>query len=286
MNIREVGKKIKSVTNVKKITYAMQMVSAVKMKKAQTAAMEAAAYQEFLERSIRRVGSSINPQYSAVLQVKNDRASKHLVIMVSSNKGLCGAFNLNLFRFYQKETEKGEHDVVVVGKKGGILSVQLGHTVAADFSSHTPLANVGALFDYVLEAYMNGTYKTVSVVYNKFISSFSVEPTMELLLPFRMDAVTSDEDDYAHGEYAIEPDPADIIDALLKSYIEEKIRHAVMQSEAGEHSARMMAMKNATDNATEVVGSLTSLKNKLRQQKITYELLDMITAKESVEQTA
>lgn len=286
MNIREVGKKIKSVTNVKKITYAMQMVSAVKMKKAQTAAMEAAAYQEFLERSIRRVGSSINPQYSAVLQVKNDRASKHLVIMVSSNKGLCGAFNLNLFRFYQKETENGEHDVVVVGKKGGILSVQLGHTVAADFSSHTPLTNVGALFDYVLEAYMNGTYKTVSVVYNKFISSFSVEPTMELLLPFRMDAVTSDEDDYAHGEYAIEPDPADIIDALLKSYIEEKIRHAVMQSEAGEHSARMMAMKNATDNATEVVGSLTSLKNKLRQQKITYELLDMITAKESVEQTA
>lgn len=286
MNIREVGKKIKSVTNVKKITYAMQMVSAVKMKKAQAAAMEAAAYQEFLERSIRRVGSSINPQYSAVLQVKNDRASKHLIIMVSSNKGLCGAFNLNLFRFYQKQTENGEHDVVVVGKKGGILSVQLGHTVAADFSSHTPLTNVGALFDYVLDAYMKGAYKTVSVVYNKFISSFSVEPTMELLLPFRMDAVASDTDDYAHGEYAIEPDPAEIIDALLKSYIEEKIRHAIMQSEAGEHSARMMAMKNATDNATEVVGSLTSLKNKLRQQKITYELLDMITAKESVEQSA
>ncbi len=286
MNIREVGKKIKSVTNVKKITYAMQMVSAVKMKKAQVAVMEAAAYQEFLERSIRRVGASINPQYSAVLQVKNDRASKHLIIIVSSNKGLCGAFNLNLFRFYQERTETGEHDVVVVGKKGGILSVQLGHTVAADFSSHTPLTNVGALFDYVLETYMNGTYKTVSVVYNKFISSFSVEPTMELLLPFRMEAVTTDTEDYAHGEYAIEPNPAEIIDALIKSYIEEKIRHAIMQSEAGEHSARMMAMKNATDNATEVVGSLTSLKNKLRQQKITYELLDMITAKESVEQSA
>jgi F-type H+-transporting ATPase subunit gamma len=85
------------------------------------------------------------------------------------------------------------------------------------------------------------------------------------------------------GEYTIEPDPSAIIDALIKNYIEEKIRYAIMQSEAGEHSARMMAMKNATDNAREVVINLTLVKNKLRQQKITYELLDMITAKESVE---
>jgi len=286
MNIREVGKKIKSVGNVKKITHALQLVSAVKMKKAQEAAAEAASYQEFLERSIRRVGSSINPQYSAVLQVDASAASKRLLIVVSSNKGLCGAFNLNLFRFFQQHTEKGSHDVVVVGKKGGILSVQLGHTVAADFSSHTPLTNVGALFDFVLSGYIEGRYSSVSVVYNKFISSFHVEPTIDQLLPFQMNTVVGGNSEYRHGEYAIEPSPESIIDALLKSYIEEKIRYAIMQSEAGEHSARMMAMKNATDNAKEVVSSLTSLKNKLRQQKITYELLDMITAKESVEQSA
>lgn len=282
MNIREVTKKIKSVTNVKKITHAMQLVSAVKMKKAQAAATEAAVYQQFLERAIRRVGSSIDPQYSPVLQVESGAATKTLVIVVSSNKGLCGAFNLNLFRFFEKHHGTGAQDVVVVGKKGGILSVQLGHSVAADFSSHTPLVNVGALFDFVLEAYMTGRYKSVSVVYNKFISSFQVEPTEDQLLPFRMQQTLEPAQKPA-GEYTIEPDPSAIIDALIKNYIEEKIRYAIMQSEAGEHSARMMAMKNATDNAREVVINLTLVKNKLRQQKITYELLDMITAKESVE---
>ena len=281
MNIREVTKKIKSVTNVKKITHAMQMVSAVKMKKAQAQAAEAAVYQQFLERAIRRVGSSIDPQYSPVLQVEASAAHKSLVIVVSSNKGLCGAFNLNLFRFFEKHHGAGAQDVVVVGKKGGILSVQLGHAVAADFSSHTPLVNVGALFDFVLEAYMSGRYKTVTVVYNKFISSFQVEPTEDVLLPFKMEYQEKQQE--PTGEYTIEPDPSAIIDALIKNYIEEKIRYAIMQSEAGEHSARMMAMKNATDNAREVVINLTLVKNKLRQQKITYELLDMITAKESVE---
>jgi F-type H+-transporting ATPase subunit gamma len=286
MNIREVGKKIKSVSNVKKITHALQLVSAVKMKKAQEAASDAAAYQQFLERSIQRVGASIDPQFSPILKVKTNQATKKLLIVVSSNKGLCGAFNLNLFRFFQQQSGKDVHDVVVVGKKGGILSVQLGHTVAADFSSHTPLTNVGALFDFVLEAYMSGRYGSVNVIYNKFISSFQVEPTIDQLLPFQMSHGQSDDPSFTHGEYAIEPDPEVIIDALIKSYIEEKIRYAIMQSEAGEHSARMMAMKNATDNAKEVVSSLTSLKNKLRQQKITYELLDMITAKESVEQSS
>ncbi|MBI1863151.1 F0F1 ATP synthase subunit gamma [Candidatus Microgenomates bacterium] len=173
-----------------------------------------------------------------------------------------------------------EIEFVSVGKKGTAMAGSLRKKVLADFSSNAPLNGVSAVFEFVLDAYMTGSYASVSIVYNRFISASKSETVEEILLPFSM---KQSEQKTAQTEYMIEPDPALLVESLLKNFIEEKIRFAIMQNEAGEHSARMIAMKNATDNAGELIGSLTQLSNKLRQNKITSELLDMVTAKESVE---
>jgi len=282
MNLRSVRKKTKSVSNVKKITQAMQLVSAIKMRKAQEAAVEAKPYQELLTKSIQRFTHKLVPNISQLLEPPQNAQNKKLIIVVSSNKGLCGGFNFNLIRSIVKEEDLKKCDFVVVGKKGANLISQFGGKILADYSSNFPLDEVSAIFTFVLEKYLNAEYKSVAVYFNRFISTLKYEPTQENLLPFKPSSETADTD--FNYIYSVEPDAESIVDSLLRSYVEEKIRFSMVENEAGEHSARMIAMKNATDNATEVIYSLISLGNKLRQQKITYELLDMITAKESVEE--
>lgn len=282
MNLRQVKQKTKSISNVKKITKALQLVSAVKMKRAQQAAVEGAPYREGLEKSLRRISGGIESAVSPLLMKPADTSKKHLMIYVSSNKGMCGAFHLNLYRYITKNVNLKDTDVIAVGKKGATFIAQMGGKLVADFSSNHPLNEASAVFGMALEKFLSGEYKSVSILYNKFISTLRSEQMNDTLLPMSM-PVTNEGDDHFSGEYLVEPAPEEIMDSLLRSYLEEKIRGAIMSSEAVEHSMRMMAMKNATDNANELIYSLTLLGNKLRQTKITMELLDMITAKESVE---
>ena len=141
---------------------------------------------------------------------------------------------------------------------------------------------MSAIFSLGVEKFLLGEYRQISLVYNKYISAFRSEPVEEVLLPLQW-SQEEGESKALKSDYAIEPSPDEIIDPLIKSFLEEKIRGSIISSEAVEHAARMMAMKNATDNATDIIYNLTLIGNKLRQEKITNELLDMITAKESVE---
>lgn len=289
MNIRTIKKKIKSVTNVKKITNAMQMVSAIKMKKAQQLATEGKPYQEEIEKIIKVVSQKIDPSYSPLIsrQIDKKSANKKLAIVIATNKGLCGSFNFNLFRFVVKNADFKNTDFIIVGKKANLLG-KFSANITADYSSNVPLNSVSALFEVALNKFIDKTYDEVLLFYNQFISTLSSNPVKKTILPV---SFTKNDENIAGDtklneksyEYLIEPDPKQIIDSLLKSYVEEKIRFAFIQSEAGEHSLRMIAMKNATDNATDVIYNLTMVRNKVRQEKITSELLDMITAKESVE---
>ena len=281
MNVRQVGKKIKSISNVKKITNAMQLVSAVKMKKAQQRALDGRPYQDLLEEAIYNIVEKVDVTASPLLQASKSNSNKTLTIAVTSNKGLCGSFNVSVIRSIAKQINK-DNEFVTIGKKGSVLISSLGGKVIADFSEGNLIDGVSAVFQLALEKYLGGEYASVSLVYNKFISTLRYDPIEKKLLPFtleerRREAVAQTKN------YEIEPDVETIMDALLKSLLEEQIRHAIVESEAGEHSARMIAMQNATENANNVIYNLTLLKNKLRQQSITYELLDMITAKESVE---
>jgi len=278
MNIRTIRKKIKSVTNVKKITKAMQMVSAIKMKKAQQVAVDGRPYQSEIEKIIRAVSPKIDSSLSPLISQPEDKViRKNLAIVIASNKGLCGSFNFNLFRFIVKNTDFKNTDFIIVGKKANLLSKFSAH-IMADYSSNIPINNVSALFEFALSKYLDRTYKQIDLYHNQFVSTIHSEPAMTTLLPIKMEL--GQEKAY---EYLIEPSPKKIIDSLLRSFVEEKLRFAFIQSEAGEHSLRMMAMKNATDNATDVIYNLTMVRNKIRQEKITSELLDMVTAKESVE---
>ena len=278
MNIRTIRKKIKSVTNVKKITKAMQLVSAIKMKKAQQVAIDGRPYQTEIENIIRAISPKIDPSLSPLIAFPEDKIErKNLAIVVASNKGLCGSFNFNLLRFIVKNTDFKNTDFIIVGKKANLLS-KFSANIMADYSSNVPLNNVSALFEFALNKYLDRTYKKIELYHNLFVSTIQSNPVVTTLLPIKMELGQE-----KTSEYLIEPNPKKIIDSLLRSFVEEKLRFALIQSEAGEHSLRMMAMKNATDNATDVIYNLTMVRNKIRQEKITSELLDMVTAKESVE---
>ncbi len=283
MNIRIVRKKIKSVDNVKKITKAMELVSAVKMKKFQQLAEESAPYQMFLEKGIRNIVLNLEKNISSLLESPSESQDKELAILISSNKGLCGAFNISLARFLIKNTTN-KTEVVTIGKKGASLSSSLGFKVIADFSSIDPFENVSALFEFVYTQFIEGKYNKIKLFYNSYISAIRYEPISDVLLPVKFDEEKDESEvqDF-YKNYVIEPSPEEILHSLLLNYIEQKIRFAVTQTQAGEHSARMIAMQNATNNASDILFNLTLLRNKLRQEKITNELLDMITAKESVE---
>ena len=283
MNLRQTRKKIRSVTNVKKITKAMQMISAIKMKKSQAAALEGRPYDEALKKLIDKVMPRVSPKFSALLTPKDKTAKRNLAIIISSNKGLCGGFNVNLFRFISHNLDFHDTDLVIVGKKATYLG-RLGGNIVADFSSLNPVNNISAIFSFSLDKFLKENYKEINLFYNKFVSVLKSEPTKVKILPVKIEEKVEKKEgaELEPEEYLIEPHPKHIIDKLLRSYVEESIKNAVLESEASEHSSRMISMKNATDNATDVIYNLTLLRNKIRQQNITNELLDMVSAKESV----
>lgn len=284
MNVRQVRTKIKSVSNIKKITHAMELVSAFKMRKAQLSEIESRPYRDNLENVIHRLVPKIDPSLSPLLLDKEKKSGKSVIIIISSNKGLCGTFHTNIERFILNSVDMEKNDFITVGKKVAQFISRLGGSVVADYSSVSALHETSAIFTQVAEKYLNGTYDCVFVIYNKFISTFSSETVQTVLLPLTISSINADtKAKEPPVEYLVEPSPQDLINPLLHDFVEEKIRGAVISSLAVEHSARMIAMKNATDNANDVIYSLTLLGNQLRQGKITSELLDMITAKESVE---
>lgn len=261
----------------------MQMVSAVKMRKAQMAEIESRPYRNGLSDLIGRITQKIDISEVPLFKIDIRKAHRKLVILITSNKGLAGPFNVNIARHILKHfTDFETTDFIIIGSKGTqFISRIQGSTILASYASNSPITQVSALFDLALEKFQTGQYQTVSLIYNKFLSMTRSEVTEERLLPFHLAKQHADEEKVR--EYTIEPSASEILQELLLSFVESKIRGAIISSEAVEHSARMMAMKSATDNATEIIHSLTLLANRLRQEKITNELLDMITAKESVD---
>lgn len=278
MNFRQVRKKIKTINNVKKITNAMEMVAAVKMKKAQQIALEGQPYRQILEEIIAQIATPSFVSFSSFFKIPKNE--KELIIFISSNKGLCGAFNFNLFRFALKTLDFKKSDFIVLGKKGGIFLSKMGGKIIADFSEQLPfIDNVSPIFSLIKKSFLLENYGKVYLFYNRFYSTFSQKPTKEILLPLSRLTIEEKKEE-KKVEFLIEPSPIKVLEALIEDYLKFKIRSAILESEAGEYSSRMMAMKNATENAEELIYNLTLLRNKLRQQSITYELLDMVTARE------
>ncbi|MDP1722927.1 MAG: ATP synthase F1 subunit gamma [Candidatus Gottesmanbacteria bacterium] len=300
-NIRLIKRRIKSAKNIAQITKAMELVAASRMRKAQAVALAGRAYAQKIYEMVAYLASRVDAIHHPLLAGPKKISGWRTIIVLSSNKGLCGGLNTNLFRFLNREyPDMGKHRYVVLGSKAAVfVSRMAGGRVMADFSQTVPFAhNVAAITAMVAEEYTGGKTDGVDLVYNEFLSAIKQNPRKKTILPLTIEGVGESKvkshlpADATHQalqagkskvqDILIEPDPESVFAALLPHYLENQIRDAILQAEASEHSARMVAMRNATDNATGLVGDLTLVYNKARQEKITYEITDMITARLSV----
>lgn len=232
---------------------------------------------------VMRVSQKANIGNQPLLSVDTKDATYRLIILISTNKGLCGGLNTNLFRFVMREYVGQSVDVVTLGKKGISIVSLLHGVIKADFSHTNPFSSiVSALTDLVTTEFLSGKYRSVDLVFSEFKSALSQEPTRKSILPLAF-VLPDGSETKAGPEFLIEPTPEEVLSKLLPHYIENQIRDAVYQAEASEQSARMIAMRNATDNALSLMDELTLVYNKARQEKITYEISDMVTARLAVE---
>jgi F-type H+-transporting ATPase subunit gamma len=285
---KEIRSKIKSIENTKKITKAMEMVAASKMRKAQERMRVARPY----SRKIRNIAghlSEANPEYIHPFMIKREEIKKVGLIVLTTDKGLCGAMNTNVLRLVtqklrQLEASSIPSDVVVVGSKGAGFLSRIGARIVSQVVQlgDTPrLERLIGPVKVLLDSYQNGDLDAVYVFYTRFVNSMTQEPVMDQLVPLSSAQIKADRGTHT-WDYIYEPDAQTVIDDLLIRYLEALIYQAVAENMASEQSARRMAMKAATDNAGNVIDELKLLYNKNRQAGITRELSEIVSGAAAV----
>jgi F-type H+-transporting ATPase subunit gamma len=284
---KEIRGKIKSVENTKKITKAMEMVAASKMRKAQERMRAARPYSEKIRNMAANLGQA-NPEYTHAFMQTNDAKSAGF-ILVSTDKGLCGGMNTNVLRALTNQLRINQSagisaQAVAIGNKGlGFLN-RVGAKVVAHATQLGDKPHLEKLIGPVkvlLDAYVKGEVKSVHLCYTRFINTMKQEPVVEQLLPLSQEKLQAEKT--AHGwDYIYEPDAQSVIDDLLVRYVESLVYQAVAENMASEQSARMVAMKSATDNAGSVIGELKLIYNKTRQAAITKELSEIVAGAAAV----
>lgn len=288
---RDIRRRIKSVKNTAQITKAMQLVAAAKMKKAQDQAANGRHYAELLNKVL--VNLKENAEEGTHPFFAEGKGDKTLVLLIASDKGLCGALNTNLFKkLLTTDFGSGEVEYVTIGKKSVQVINRLRRTLLADFPIKDPakFAEVRSVGRFLQEKFLTGEYKKVVVLFNNFINTVTVVPTLEQLLPVNPVTLGGKRDfapeiatATATQEYSFEPSAAVVFETVLPQYVNDTVYQMVLESRASEHSSRMVAMKNATDNAKQMIKDLSLEYNKLRQAAITNELLEITTAKMALE---
>jgi F-type H+-transporting ATPase subunit gamma len=289
---KELRTKIKSVENTKKITKAMEMISVSKMRKAQERMRAARPYSEKIRNIATNLGKA-NPEYVHAFMKPNPDAKGIGFIVVTTDKGLCGGLNTNLFRAVTLKLREaqtaGQAPVsVAIGGKGlGFLN-RIGAKVISHVTHLGDKPHLDKLIGPVkvlLDAYIKGEVSAVYLSYNRFISTMRQEPVMEQLLPLsaaKMQAEAKASGTQHAWDYIYEPDAQTVIDELLVRYAEALVYQAVAENMASEHAARMVAMKAATDNAGNVIAELKLVYNKTRQAAITKELSEIVAGAAAV----
>lgn len=285
---KEIRGKIKSVENTKKITKAMEMVAASKMRKAQERMRAARPYSEKV-RSIAAHLSKANPEYVHPFMQAN-AAQKAGLIVVTTDKGLCGGMNTNVLRLVtQKIRDLQSQDMgieaVAIGNKGlGFLN-RIGAKVVSHVTQLGDTPHLERLIGPVkvmLDAYARGEVNAVYLSYTQFVNTMKQESVVQQLLPLSADALQASTSTGHAWDYIYEPDAQTVIDDLLLRYVEALVYQAVAENMASEQSARMVAMKAATDNAGSVIGELKLVYNKTRQAAITKELSEIVAGAAAV----
>lgn len=296
-NLRDIRRRIKSVKNTAQITKAMQLVAASKMKKAQDQAMAGRSYADLLNKVLVNLKEQTTQEDHPLLQEHEE--GKELVIVVTTDKGLCGALNTNLLRLISEEASP-DATFVTIGTKGRQALARMKRELLADFTIADPVEFLESkrISEFAMEKFLSGEFSTVKIAFTNFINTISQEAMVETLLPIRPIDLGRDKDFVGvgrdpgpvdvnpgpeYGGYIFEPSPAGVLDSIVPQYVNYQLYQMILESRASEHSARMVAMKAATDNANEMIKDLTLDYNKQRQAAITAELLEITTAMRALE---
>jgi F-type H+-transporting ATPase subunit gamma len=273
---RILRRRIKSVQSTAKITRAMEMISTAKMRRAQEQATSGRPYSEKITMLISNLSAETSEQPRHALLERRSTIKRIGVVHITSDKGLCGGLNANLNRLTGKFIldQKVPVSIIGVGNKGLQFMQRARRDIRADFtkmSDRPTLLDTLPISRIIIDDYTSGYIDLVYLSYNHFISTVLQKPTIEPLLPIEPAAIPKTET----TEYIYEPEPSYVLGELLPRYIEMRVYQAMLEAIASEHSARMIAMRNATDNAYDIIDNLTLTLNKARQEMITTELLDI-----------
>lgn len=293
---REIRRRIRSVSNTRKVTKAMELVSSSKMRRALQAVLATRPYAGEAWKLLLNVSQRTDAQAHPLL--RQGRGHKTAVVLITTNRGLVGGFNTALLNNLLVELKKidptHEHsDIILLGKRGRPMATKFGYNAAAEFEKLdvvTKVEQVHALAKLVIEDFRNGKYDRVILAYTDFISTLSQRPRVRKLLPIERDLElgtvgkqTADEPESNGVEYAFEPSPEVVLDVLLARLVEVQLYQAVLESNASEHAARMMAMRNASDAANDLIDDLTLTFNQARQAAITQDLSEISAGRAALE---
>ena len=279
---REIRNKIKSVQNTRKITKAMEMVAASKMRKAQDRMRHARPYGDKV-RNIAAHLANANPEYRHPFLVRRESVKAAGLILVTTDKGLCGGLNTNVLRLVTQKLRDLEKagtkvQVTAIGNKGLGFMQRIGAKVVSQVTQLGDTPHLEKLIGPVklqLDAYSNGEIDAVYLAYTRFINTMKQEPVIEQLLPLDASRLQEESREYS-WDYLYEPDAQSVLDEVLLRYVEAIVYQALAENMASEQSARMVAMKSASDNAKKVIGDLQLSYNKARQAAITKELSEIV----------
>src|SRR5262245_2924239 len=283
---RDIRRRIKSVKNTAQITKAMQMVASSKMRKAQLAALAGRPYATLMNEVMAAVSSGVGHCTHPLMEARE--GGKRAVVIVSTDKGLCGGLNSNLLREAAR-FDKDSTVYIAAGKKGAQFISRSRRQLAAEFTykDNPQFSEARAISKFAQDLFLKGEVNQVDVLYTNFINTLTQKPEVRPLLPIgQFKALDTDVAGEGLGgelkkselEYVFEPNATAVLGNLLPHYVNFQVYQFLLEAKASEHSARMVAMKNATDNAMQIIKDLTLEYNKLRQSNITKELLEITTA--------
>jgi F-type H+-transporting ATPase subunit gamma len=281
---RDIVRRIDSIKNTQKITKAMQVVAATRLRRAQAAVQETRPYAEKMLEVLQTAGERAT-EYKHPFLVRRE-GKRAVMILVTTDKGLCGAINVNSIRAatrYMAEHYPDKQEYVTLGRKGRDFLLRFRRNVIAETSGLADRPSIAAILSGVavaLEEYTRGDVDAVLLCYAKWISTLRQEPVVRTLIPAEIPE--REKDAGPRADYIYEPDPESVLDALLPRYVETQVYQAVLENKASEYSAKMIAMQNATKAAGDFIDSLTLFANKVRQAGITTELMEIVGGAEAL----
>jgi len=281
---RDIVRRIDSIKNTQKITKAMQVVAATRLRRAQAAVQATRPYAEKMLEVLQTAGERAT-EYRHPFLVRRE-GKRAVMILVTTDKGLTGALNVNNLRVatrYMRENYPDKEEYVTLGRKGRDFLLRFRRNVIADSSGLPDRPSIATILSSVavaLEEYTRGDVDAVLLCYSKWISTLRQEPVVRTLIPAEIPE--REKDAGPRADYIYEPDPESVLDALLPRYVETQVYQAVLENKASEYSAKMIAMQNATKAAGDFIDSLTLFANKVRQAGITTELMEIVGGAEAM----